>query len=37
MQNLSRKTAILKDISKNRIDELFEHNKAVNVGTTGDS
>lgn len=34
MQNLPGKTAILKDVSKNRIDELFEHNKAVNIGTS---
>lgn len=32
MQNMPRKTVLLEDVSKSRIDELFEHNKAVNIG-----
>ena len=29
MQNLTRKAVLLKDVSKERLDELFEHNESV--------
>lgn len=31
MQGLDRKTVMLNDISKSKIDELFEHNQNVRV------